>query len=431
MKMRWCGLRGSSGITFDNVIRVALLVLAVLTISISVRAADTWQGEEIEKDGVIHMMNPAEPLSEPVTLSPELLWSAGGDENEEYFFGVISGIATDMAGMIYLLDAQLNEVMIFSPDGDYLKSIGREGEGPGEFRRPADIFLTTDGNIAVVQRMPGKIVVLTPDGEPAGNFPAPEAPDGGLQMFAGGKLAGDQMVLATMQFQRRDDGMEEVSALIGIDGEGAKTAEYLTMTNSRNFANMQFNEKDLNFNTLVWETGMNGSVYISDDFDSYRIVIYNRNGSVDRIVEREYDLRVRSEEEREQNTPRIMIRANNRSMSPEATASKTDRAVMRIYPRRDGSFWVLSSHGAFDAPPGVIGTFDIYDSGGRFSEQVTVRGEGSLRDDGIEIIGDRLYVVKGLRSARRAMFSMGDPESSGETDTEPVKVLCYNLGGVR
>lgn len=430
MKFKRFGMRGSNGVTSNRSICVALLTPAVMIAAFSARA-DTWKGKETTREGVVHIMNPAQPVAPPATLSPELLWSAGGDDNEDYFFGVLSGIAADAAGNIYLLDAQLNEVMVFSPDGAYLRSIGREGEGPGEFQRPADMFLTTDGNIAVVQRMPGKIVLLTPDGKPAGNFPVPEAADGGFQMFAGGRLAGESVVLATMQFQRLDDGMKEVSALIGVNRSGARTAEYLAMNNTRNFANMVFNERDLNLNTLVWDAAMDGSVYISDDFDAYRIKIFDPSGALKRVVEREYVLRERSEEERERNKPRIQIRANNRSMSPEATASKTDRSVVRVYPRRDGSLWVLSSHGAFDAPAGVIGTFDVYDVSGKFTSQVTVKGEGNLKDDGIEIIGNRLYVIKGLRSARRAMFAAGDSESASDTDAEPVTVLCYDLGGVK
>ena len=92
------------------------------------------------------------------TLALNELWRIGGEEeSEDYLIGVISGVATDQAGQIYLLDAQLNEVMVLSPEGEYLRSIGREGEGPGEFSRPQDIFRTSDGLIAVVQRFPGKI----------------------------------------------------------------------------------------------------------------------------------------------------------------------------------------------------------------------------------------------------------------------------------
>lgn len=415
--------------------RLSLLVPGVfflLGVLAAASAADaqSWRGTETIREGVTYVANPAQPLTKQETVSPELLWKAGGDEAEEYFFGVISGITIDDDGTAYMLDRQLNEILVFSRDGEYLRSIGREGEGPGEFRRPGGIFMTTDGNIAVVQRMPGKIVVITPDGTPVGNLPVPDAPDGGFQMFADGRRAGDMMVLSTMQLQRLDDGLKEVSALVGIDGDGNKTAEFLTMSKTRNFANLEFNERDLTINSLVWEAGRNGLVYISDDFDAYRIAVYNPDGSVNRIVEREYDLRVRSKEERERNRPRVMIRQNNNTISPEVSMSETDRSVLRIYPREDGSFWVLSSHGAFDTPEGVVCTFDLFDPAGRFTRQVVVEGEGGFRDDGIEVVGDRLFVIKSLRAARRAMFSLEDGEGTGEAAAEPVSVLCYDISGV-
>jgi hypothetical protein len=95
------------------------------------------------------------------------LWRVGGDsESEEDLFGVISDIDIDATGEVYLLDSQLSEVKVYSKDGEYLRSLGREGEGPGEFRRPAAMFFTDDGKVAVVQMMPGKIVLLSRTANP-------------------------------------------------------------------------------------------------------------------------------------------------------------------------------------------------------------------------------------------------------------------------
>ncbi|MBI4720940.1 MAG: 6-bladed beta-propeller, partial [Chitinivibrionia bacterium] len=234
---------------FGGCAGAALPAIALLAMSMPAGAAD-WKGKEVVKEGVTHVMNPAQPADAPVSLAPKLLWEAGGDD-EEYFFGVISGVATDKNGAVYLLDTQLNDIKVFSPAGEYLRSIGREGEGPGEFRRPADLFFTLDGNVAVVQRMPGRIVLLTPGGEAAGTFPVPEPPDGGMQILMNGRFGGDRIVLATQQMRRLDAGMEEAAALIAVDAKGNKTAEYFTMKNTRNFANLVFNEKDVNINTLI------------------------------------------------------------------------------------------------------------------------------------------------------------------------------------
>jgi hypothetical protein len=275
------------------------------------------------RDGVPDMQNPAAPIDEPVTLAAKELWRLSGD-SDEYLFGVLSQITSDDQGNVYLLDSQLNVVMVFSSMGEYLRSIGREGEGPGEFRRPADLFLTADGNIAVMQRMPGKIVVLTPDGEPVGELPMPNSEDGGMQMFSGGRRAGDHVVINSNRFARRDDGFEVSSSLIAVDAGGNKTAEYLSRSEKNDFANMTFDERT-GIGALVWNAGSDGRVFTSDVFEKYEFKVWNPDGTLDRIVEREYQPRERSEQEMERNAPRVMIRSGNRTQTPEVKTSKTDR----------------------------------------------------------------------------------------------------------
>lgn len=48
--------------------------------------------------------------------------------------------------------------------GRYLRSIGREGAGPGEFTLPRGMALTPDGNVCVVDMLNCRVQVLSPDG---------------------------------------------------------------------------------------------------------------------------------------------------------------------------------------------------------------------------------------------------------------------------
>ena len=115
----------------------ALAVSMVMLVTHATTVAAEWSGRETTKDGAIHVENPAQPSNGAQTVSLEELWRLGGEtDSDEEFFGVISQIATDPSGNVYLLDQQLNEVKIFAADGSYVRTIGREGEGPGEFRNP-------------------------------------------------------------------------------------------------------------------------------------------------------------------------------------------------------------------------------------------------------------------------------------------------------
>ena len=54
-------------------------------------------------------------------------------DNKENYIGTIQGIRVD-ANRIYLMDKSRKQIMIFSMAGEFVRALGRSGEGPGEFR---------------------------------------------------------------------------------------------------------------------------------------------------------------------------------------------------------------------------------------------------------------------------------------------------------
>ena len=171
-------------------------LFAAATLPTTLLAAD-WKGEIAVRDGVTHVVNPESPVEE-MTVTLKELWRVGGDD-EEILFGVISQLLHDDDGNVYALDSQLSEIRVFSASGQLLRSIGREGEGPGEFRNGSDIYMGPGGILGVVQVFPGKIVLLQRDGTPAGNFPLPAAEGGGFQLVFVGRGLDDRVVLAGAQ----------------------------------------------------------------------------------------------------------------------------------------------------------------------------------------------------------------------------------------
>lgn len=99
------------------------------------------------------------------TLVPEV--SIGElDGPDEYLLGSIWSIAVDDDRNVYAFDAQAQHVRVFDSAGVYVKTLGRRGEGPGEFTRAETIALLPDGRLVV--RAPGnmRLEVFGPgDGE--------------------------------------------------------------------------------------------------------------------------------------------------------------------------------------------------------------------------------------------------------------------------
>ncbi len=69
-----------------------------------------------------------------------------------YMFGSIKDPAYAPDGSIVLLDRALSRIMVYSPDGEFLRQIGREGDGPGEMSLSVMMALTGNGDIIVTQR---------------------------------------------------------------------------------------------------------------------------------------------------------------------------------------------------------------------------------------------------------------------------------------
>lgn len=75
--------------------------------------------------------------------------AAPGRAAGRHIFSAISGIAVDRQGRIYAADLMQTHVVVFSPSGSLLATIGRKGQGPGEFEGPSGPALAPDGSLYV------------------------------------------------------------------------------------------------------------------------------------------------------------------------------------------------------------------------------------------------------------------------------------------
>jgi len=98
-------------------------------------------------------------------LEPEV--SIGMMEGpDEYLIGSPRAIAVGKDGTIFLLDQQVPVVRAYRADGTHRRDIGREGGGPGEYRRPDGMTVLPDGRVLV--RDPGNSRIAVFDS--AGNY---------------------------------------------------------------------------------------------------------------------------------------------------------------------------------------------------------------------------------------------------------------------
>jgi hypothetical protein len=71
------------------------------------------------------------------------------DGPQELLFGKIAAVAADDSGTIYVADGLSSNVRAYNIAGSHLGTLGREGQGPGEFRYLRDLVLDAEQNLHV------------------------------------------------------------------------------------------------------------------------------------------------------------------------------------------------------------------------------------------------------------------------------------------
>lgn len=67
----------------------------------------------------------------------------------EYTFGSVTGLAEDAERRIYVVDRPQHVVRVFDSAGSFVRSIGREGQGPGELINPCCLAIRPGGELWV------------------------------------------------------------------------------------------------------------------------------------------------------------------------------------------------------------------------------------------------------------------------------------------
>jgi len=142
----------------------AYLLLSVLILAAPLAAAQ--QVETIDGVRVVHNAGPGVWGKTPqAALEPVRVLGDVDTADENLAFYMPANIALDAAGNMYVLDTGNHRIQKFGPDGAYLATYGRQGQGPGEFYFPSWLSIDAQGLLYVSDPNNQRIQVLTPDGK--------------------------------------------------------------------------------------------------------------------------------------------------------------------------------------------------------------------------------------------------------------------------
>ena len=154
--------------------RVLLLALVILSAACGGQpppepVVTELPGEEIVTlDTTGAVVVTSAPLSSDATctISEEPTLVIGDNEDDDnQWFSVIRGTGRLSDGSIVVADHSAAEVRIYDRQGRHLRSMGRSGEGPGEFRQPLGVWVTSGDVIWAGDFRPWRYNVFTAEGE--------------------------------------------------------------------------------------------------------------------------------------------------------------------------------------------------------------------------------------------------------------------------
>ncbi len=378
--------------------------------------------------------NPSTPTQGNSSLQLQEMWRIGGEDDEDNLLGVIGKVLADDQDQVYLLDYQLTEVMVYNAEGEYLKSLGSQGEGPGEIRRAAGVLFMPDNTIGLVQGFPGKIVLVDHQGTPAGTYlPGGSDPSaGGFFALRAAASRNGRLVFSGARISRGDNSRTAVHFVASFADDGQEINLYHEMTSVRQFHGQEFSEKKEFFpHEDGWTLGPEGRVFVCQDRNDYAITVYTPSGTLERTIKRPYKSWNRTSQEKKIAEDNLVPwrRRNRNRLDFVVEPTEPDIAQLRV--TDDGHLWVLPSRGLREQPAGVHSTWDVFDTSGRWEQSVSIECEGVGIRDRLFFAGDDLVIlVKQYADALKAFrgLSTEDEESdSEEDDALPLEVICYRI----
>ena len=146
--------------------RFRVLSSLIIIIALAALAPAGQKVETVDGVRVVHNSGPGFWGKTPkVALEPVRVLGDVETADENLAFYMPSTIVADAASNLYVLDTGNHRVQKFGPDGKYLATYGRQGQGPGEFQYPAWLAVDDNGFLYITDPYNQRIQVLTPDGK--------------------------------------------------------------------------------------------------------------------------------------------------------------------------------------------------------------------------------------------------------------------------
>jgi hypothetical protein len=354
---------------------VCFLILTLL-LSIHPASADTARVESSD--------TPADGVAD---LTYETVWEQPA-EADEFLIGFMIDAAYDRSGNICIVNFQQKNMVILDPEGNWLQTIGREGEGPGELQDARKVLF--DGNrYGLLQAIPGTIVWFESDGTPSDKIRIGEE-DNPHFTVGTAMQKGVNIYAWIMEFRQTDSGYENESWVSRIETSGTTGPVLFTPPDKPDAsADDTIDEgKAYRIWQRRWAGDSNGGIWVAPERDRYVLQYWNSSGELEREVTRKYEPIERNKHGRQH----VITQYENRGVSTDRLhVGKTEPVVRGIRMGDDGSLWVELDRGGNYPDSDIIVVYDIFTPDGQHIKHI--RMHSGLDVDSRRVLDDTSALV--------------------------------------
>jgi hypothetical protein len=307
-----------------------------------------------------------DPVKGVVDLTYETVWEQSA-ETDNYLIGRMIDASYDRSGNICIVDYQQKNLVILDPEGSWLQTIGREGEGPGELQDARKLFF--DGSrYGLLQATPGAIVWFNFDGTPSGKARIGNE-DMSYPSVTHAMQNGTNIYAWISELRQTDSGYESVSWISRIEATGVIGPVLYTPPDGPDSAvNNGIDEgKVYDIWLRRWIGDKNGGVWVAPERDRYMLQYWNSKGDLELEVTKKYKLVERNENGRE----RIISWFKKRGWSTdEIHVGKSAPVVRSLRLGDDEALWVRLDQGGKSPGSDIIAVYDIFTPSGQYQRRI-------------------------------------------------------------
>jgi hypothetical protein len=235
-----------------------------------------WQGKIEEVEGVTVINSPRDPLYGEDSFMLEDDLAIGNEEmEEEYMFQNILDLVVDDEENIYVTDSKAAHILVFDQAGNRLRTIGKRGQGPGEFMYPVEIKILSQQELMINDRAQARIHYFDLDGKYLRQFSSSS-----MTAFIRPKINPMGHLIVGYVIP----GDEFKTALIKVDSELKPILEITSLPIESRPNSQKYHYFELRRTTnMVWDVMKNGDI-IWGDFANCEIRVHSPEGDLKKKI---------------------------------------------------------------------------------------------------------------------------------------------------